>query len=88
MKNSKAVIRRLRGTRAGGIPWMTILDGDGQSLVTSDGPKGNVGCPMEDHEIAWFMKMIDKSSKHMSPADKKRVETKLRAFAKKVLGRR
>ena len=58
MQNSKQVIDRLRKERQGGIPWMTILDADGKELVTSDGPKGNVGCPVRDHEIDWFLKMV------------------------------
>ena len=28
-----------------GIPWMVILDTDGKELISSDGPKGNIGYP-------------------------------------------
>lgn len=88
MQNGRKVAKRLRREGGGGIPWMTILDGEGKELVTSDGPRGNVGCPMRDHEIDWFMKMIQKTSRHMEPADTKTIETSLRAYAKKVLGGR
>lgn len=87
MQNSKAVIKRLRGERGGGIPWMTILDAEGKELVTSDGPGGNVGCPVQDDEITWFMSMIGTSSQHMEDADKTTIETSLKAFAKKILKR-
>ena len=53
-QNAKAVIARVRPAAAGGIPWMVIQGADGRPLVTSDGPKGNIGCPWEPHEIAWF----------------------------------
>jgi hypothetical protein len=49
--------------KPGGIPWFTILDGEGNELVNSTVPKGNVGCPVQDFEIAHFMEMIKQTSK-------------------------
>lgn len=65
-----AVAQKLRGARPdGGIPWMTILDGTGKELVTADGPKGNVGCPAQPHEIAWFRTMLERTCAKLQPAD-------------------
>lgn len=62
MKNGTKVATRLRKAEGGGIPWMTILDGDGIELVTSDSPDGNVGCPISEAECAWFVAMIEKTA--------------------------
>ena len=59
--------KKLRGDRSGGIPWITILDGDGTELVTSDGPNGNIGCPITEPERAYFVTMIEKTAQHASP---------------------
>jgi hypothetical protein len=56
--------KRLRGGRSGGIPWITILDGDGTELVTSDGPSGNIGCPITEEECTYFVTMIEKTIQH------------------------
>ena len=45
--------------RTGGIPWIAILDGEGTELVSSDGPNGNVGCPITESERAHFVSMIE-----------------------------
>ena len=55
MTEGKELAAELRKGQGGGIPWMVILDGEGQPLVTSDGPKGNVGCPARPHEVEFFM---------------------------------
>jgi hypothetical protein len=64
MQHGDETARVLRGNRGGGIPWITILDGDGQELVTSDGPSGNIGCPITEQECAYFIKMIEKTIQH------------------------
>lgn len=66
--NAKAVIQKIR-TKGGGIPWMAIVDPTGKVLITSDGPKGNVGCPWEPHEIAWFREMLGKTKQKLTDAD-------------------
>ncbi len=48
--------------RSGGMPWMVILDGDGKELITSVGPEGNVGCPVQPAEVDYFVTMIESSS--------------------------
>ena len=61
MINGRAAQKTLRPSSRGGIPWMAILDGEGRTLITSDGPKGNVGCPVTESECAWFMEMLAKT---------------------------
>lgn len=64
MTNGEEVAMELRG-KTGGIPWITIIDPDMNQLVTSDGPGGNIGCPVTDPEIDWFMKMIARTAKNL-----------------------
>jgi thiol-disulfide isomerase/thioredoxin len=67
MTDGKAVASRLRsGSTSGGIPWMAILDSDGNTLVTSDGPRGNIGYPGEPHEREYFIAMVNKTRQHLS----------------------
>ena len=58
------VAERLRkGRIEGGIPWITILDADGNELITSDRPDGsNIGCPILPDEIEYFLTMLRKTS--------------------------
>ncbi len=56
--------KKLRGDRSGGIPWITILDGDGTEIVTSDGPSGNIGCPVTEDECRYFVRMIEMTIQH------------------------
>ena len=81
-KNGQAVADRLRGKeRKGGIPWMVITDAAGQELVASDGPEGNIGCPMTEAERAWFGEMIRKTEQHMSKLELGTLEHELEVFA-------
>ena len=88
MTHGKEVAERLRGERRGGIPWMVILDAAGKELITSDGPKGNVGCPMLPHERAFFIEMLEKTSQRMGKDGIALVKKALDAYAEKVLGSR
>ena len=82
MTNGAEVAARLRKGKRGGIPWMVILDGDGKELITSDGPKGNVGCPVAPHEIAYFMEMIQKTATNLDAKEQKSLHALLEAYAK------
>jgi hypothetical protein len=53
----KEVVARIR-SEEGGIPWMVILDAQGQPLITSTGPLGNIGHPVIPQEIAHWEKML------------------------------
>jgi hypothetical protein len=59
MEHGDEIGQQLRGDRSGGIPWIAILDGEGTELVSSDGPDGNVGCPITESERAYFVSMIE-----------------------------
>lgn len=86
MKNGKDVAARLRRDRTGGIPWMVILSADGKELITSDGPRGNVGCPVRPEERAFFIEMLEKTSRRMGDGGISVVKTSLAAYAEKILG--
>jgi thioredoxin-related protein len=58
MQGGKDVHSRYRKSQQGGIPWFAMLDTQGNTLITSDGPKGNIGYPATDDEIAHFITML------------------------------
>lgn len=66
MEHGSEVAKRLRKSRTGGIPWMVILDAKGKELISSDGPKGNCGYPLQPHEIEHFLKMLRSTSTKMT----------------------
>lgn len=84
MPDGKKVALKLRETEQGGIPWSIILDSDGKSLVNADGPKGNIGCPVEEHEQAWFNQMLHKTKIHCSDDDLSVMKSELQDYAKKL----
>lgn len=84
MEHGAEVAARLRKERGGGIPWMVILDAEGKELVTSDGPEGNCGCPVTPEEVAWFLTMIRKTSRHMDAKDQEALKAALESFAEKL----
>jgi hypothetical protein len=68
MIGGKEILKRYQASDAG-IPWFVFLDGDGSALVTSDGPKGNVGFPAAPHEIDHFRSMLERTKRHLTDAD-------------------
>ena len=54
----------------GGIPWFVILDETGRALITSDGPKGNIGYPTinEPEGIAHLMNMLRETAPRLTDA--------------------
>ena len=77
-----AVAKRLRGERRGGIPWMIILDADGKELVSSDAPSGNIGCPVQPEEVAWFAEMLRRSTTRLDDDDVAGIQAELEAYVK------
>lgn len=71
MKNAAEVIGAFRKDKQGGIPWFAFVDAGNKPLVTSDGPDGNVGCPVAPAEIAHFEKMLGYAGGKLSEADVK-----------------
>jgi hypothetical protein len=68
MAGGKDILKRYQG-HEGGIPWFVFLDGEGKAVVTSDGPKGNVGFPAAPDEIAHFRTMLETSKRKLSSDD-------------------
>jgi thioredoxin-related protein len=60
MTGGKDVMEKYRpkDSQSGGIPWYVILDSQGKSLATADGPKGNIGYPLEPKEIDQFLAIM------------------------------
>ncbi|WP_145249508.1 hypothetical protein [Aeoliella mucimassa] len=57
----------LHSEKHGGIPWMAILDADGTTLVTSDGPNGNIGYPSDQQGIDHFIEMLESTAQRLTP---------------------
>lgn len=66
MEKGAEVGKRLRKSLTGGIPWMVVLDADGNELITSDGPQGNCGYPLRPHEVDHFLTMLRSTSKRIT----------------------
>lgn len=69
MTGGKELLKRYNATAAGGIPWFVFLDGKGQAVIDSVGPKGNVGFPYEDAEVEHFVKMLQTAKRKLTDAD-------------------
>ncbi|GMW01722.1 MAG: hypothetical protein AMXMBFR84_28590 [Candidatus Hydrogenedentota bacterium] len=87
MDNAQAVAAKYRKVE-GGIPWMAILDADGKTIVTSDGPQGNTGYPVAPEEVAYFKTMIEKTARHMTSADQDALLKIVTADAAEILAKR
>lgn len=66
MTNGKVVAALLRQGKGGGIPWIVIMTPKLVPVVTSDGPKGNVGCPITEAEVAHFVHMLRTSRRTLT----------------------
>ena len=67
------VIGKLNPPRGAGIPWFAITEPDGKILITSDGPLGNTGFPSGTEEKKHFKKMLDRTARHLTPAERERL---------------
>jgi hypothetical protein len=67
--HGQEVIEKLRPKAEGGVPWMVILDSDGKPLITSDGPRGNLGYPGDVKDRPHFAKMLHSTAQHLSDAE-------------------
>ena len=65
---SEEVMKKIQEER-GGIPWYAILDSGGEVLAKSDGPKGNIGYPIEPEEIEHFMTMLEETKQRLTPEE-------------------
>ena len=65
-----------------------ITDGDGGELITGDSAKGNIGCPVQPHEVAHFVKMVKETARHLSEDEIATIETEAKKFAQGILDAR
>jgi hypothetical protein len=82
MAGAKVIDKRIR-KQGGGIPWHAILDAEDKVLITSDGPKGNIGFPVKPTEIAHFIHMIKETSRNITPGQISVIEKTLSQQQKK-----
>ena len=85
MKNGKAVGDFLTNHESKGYPWSVILDAKGKALVNSDGPGGNIGCPVTEEEAAHFFSMLEKTRQRLTDDELATIKTEHAAFAKPIL---
>ncbi|MFQ5413721.1 MAG: thioredoxin family protein [Phycisphaerae bacterium] len=69
MTGGKDVDKRYRRHDGGGIPIFVVLDPAGQRLADSWSPRGNVGFPVEPHEVEHFMTVVKATAPKLSSAD-------------------
>ena len=67
MVGGKKFAAKIRDNKPGGIPWFVMLDPQGNKLITSDGPDGNVGFPVQPNEVDHFINMIKKTALKIKP---------------------
>lgn len=80
MNGGGEMLKRYRKSDGGGIPWFAFLNAEGETVATSDGPNGNVGCPWTDEEISAFGDILRKARLNLSDAAVDRLLQKLRDF--------
>lgn len=85
MKNGSEVGKRLTGGESKGYPWSVILDAEGEQLVTSDGPDGNIGCPVTAEEAEVFFQMVRKTGQRLTDQDHEVLREEHAAFAAPIL---
>jgi thiol-disulfide isomerase/thioredoxin len=79
---------KANGGEKSGIPYFYFTDAKGKTIVTSNRPAsgadkgGNVGCPYEAAEVAWFMTMLDKSAPKMSAEEKGKIKSAFESLKK------
>jgi thioredoxin-related protein len=84
MTGGKDVMSRYRPDASGGIPWFAILDAKGKSLVTSDGPGGNIGYPAQPKEIAHFLAMVKGQARHIDDGQVDQLRKSLQEAAERI----
>lgn len=83
MTGAEEVLRRYNPEKSGGIPWFAFLDAKGKAIVTSDGPKGNIGFPAAPEEIEHFVAMLKMARRRIEPAQVEAIGAALKAAAEK-----
>ena len=84
MTGAEEVLETYNRSKSGGVPWFVFLDASGKALVTSDGPKGNIGYPAMPGEIEHFIAMLKKVARKIEPAQIGSIEKALKAEAETI----
>ena len=84
MTGADTILKKYKPDQSGGIPWFVFLDGKGNAIVTSDGPKGNIGYPAAPEEIEHFITMLQKAARKIGPEQIEAIEATLKAEATKI----
>jgi thiol-disulfide isomerase/thioredoxin len=79
-EGSEPLARRL-GSKDGidGIPWFAVIDAQGKVLATSEGPKGNIGFPDTDIEVAHFFSVLHSTAKGITAGEIETIAKALKA---------
>ena len=81
-----ALRERLSSGHGGGVPWYAVLDAEGQVLATSNKDEENTGYPVDPHEIAHFMNVIDTTTE-LDDATVTSIKKALKARARELRSR-
>jgi thioredoxin-related protein len=84
MTGADEILERYNRSRAGGVPWFVFLDPKGSPVVTSDGPKGNIGYPFAPEEIEHFIGMLKKVHRKIEGSQIESIEKALKSEAGKI----
>ena len=87
MQNGEQVGEGLTGGESKGYPWSVILDADGKALVDSDGPEGNIGCPVTEAEAAHFFDMLRTTRQRLTDDELTVLRAEHSKFAEPILER-
>ncbi|MEM7305939.1 MAG: hypothetical protein AAF682_04680 [Planctomycetota bacterium] len=87
MKNGKTVGQLLTKGERKGYPWSVILDPEGEQLITSDAPDGNIGCPVMPKEAEHFLAMLDKTRQRLTDEELDALSKEHDAFAAPIIER-
>jgi hypothetical protein len=75
---------RTKDSRSGGIPWYAILDTQGKSLATADGPNGNIGYPFEPKEIDQFLAIVHEEGRRIEAREIEQLRRSLNDAAERI----
>ncbi len=81
MTGAKEILARYPDAANSGIPWIVVLDSQGKPIITSESPKGNIGFPVEPHEIEHFVKMLKETARNLTTEQIESIETALQKSA-------
>jgi len=69
MTHGTEVINQIRVAGRGPIPWIAVLEANGDLLATGDGPNGNIGYPSTDQDRDHFQNMLRQTRQRLTDED-------------------